>query len=33
MLDIFKSMEDTFLKLEKIEDGAWINLVSPTSEG
>ena len=32
MLDIFKSIEDTLFKLEKIEDGAWINLVNPTSE-
>ena len=32
MLDIFKSIEDTLFKLEEIEDGAWINLVNPTSE-
>jgi len=32
MLDIFKSIEDTLFKLEKIEDGAWINLVNPTNE-
>ena len=32
MLDIFKSIEDTMFKLEKIEDGAWINLVNPTNE-
>ncbi len=32
MLDIFKSIEDTLFKLEEIEDGAWINLVNPTSK-
>lgn len=32
MLEIFKSIEDTLFKLEEIEDGAWINLVNPTSE-
>lgn len=32
MLDIFKSLDETLFKLEEIEDGAWINLVNPTSE-
>ncbi|MDF2948298.1 MAG: Mg2 transporter protein CorA family protein [Sedimentibacter sp.] len=32
MLDIFKSIDDTLFTLEEIEDGAWINLVDPTSE-
>jgi magnesium transporter len=32
MLDIFKTIDDTLFKLEEIEDGAWINLVEPTTE-
>ncbi len=32
MLDIFKSIDDTLFTLEEIEDGAWINLVDPTTE-
>jgi len=32
MLDIFKTIDDTLFTLEEIEDGAWINLVDPTSE-
>lgn len=32
MLEIFKSLDETLFKLEEIEDGAWINLVNPTSE-
>lgn len=32
MLDIFKTIDDTLFTLEEIEDGAWINLVDPTSD-
>ena len=32
MLEIFKSIDETLFKLEKIEDGAWINLVNPTND-
>lgn len=32
MLDIFKTIDDTLFNLEEIEDGAWINLVNPTTE-
>ena len=32
MLDIFKTIDDTLFTLEEIEDGAWINLVDPTTE-
>lgn len=30
MLQIHKTVEDALLKLEELEEGAWINLVSPT---
>lgn len=32
MIDIFKTIDKTLFTLEEIEDGAWINLVNPTSE-
>lgn len=32
MLEIFKSVDDSLSPLKEIEDGAWINLVNPTSE-
>jgi len=32
MLDIFKTIDATLFTLEEIEDGAWINLVDPTSD-
>lgn len=32
MIDIFKTIDETLFTLEEIEDGAWINLVDPTTE-
>jgi len=32
MIDIFKTIDKTLFTLEELEDGAWINLVNPTSE-
>jgi len=32
MIDIFKTIDKALFTLEELEDGAWINLVNPTSE-
>lgn len=32
MINIYKTMEDQLVKLENLEEGAWINMINPTEE-